>query len=101
MLPSVPSRYDEFGLSVDVCKGPCCMGGDAAKSKNCQTLLKEFLELPNEVGQWDTEDPADLAQFEQVQPTCSGLVVADKCLRLAECVRHIDLSKASLHPELA
>ena len=42
-----------------------------------------------------------LAQLKQVQPACSGLVVADECLRLAECACHINLAKASLDPKLA
>jgi len=63
--------------------------------------MKELLELPDEVDERDAENPADLAQFEQIEPSRSGFVIANKCLWLAECACHVNLAKASLDPELA
>lgn len=43
----------------------------------------------------------DLAQFEQVQPSRSGLVVADESLRFSESACHVHLANPGLHPKLA
>ena len=63
--------------------------------------MDELLELADKFKKGDTKGLADLTQFEQVQPTCSGLVVADECLRFTECACHVNLAKTGLHPELA
>jgi hypothetical protein len=66
-----------------------------------QGLLELLLKSPNKFNECDPENSADLAQFQQVQPPCSRLIVADECLRLAELVGHVRLTETGLPPELA
>ena len=64
-------------------------------------LLKQLLEPSDQFDERNTEDSADLAQLQQVQTTSAGFIVADECLGLSQCLRHIDLAETSISPKLA
>jgi hypothetical protein len=64
-------------------------------------LPKRVFEFPDEFDERNTEDSADLAQLQQVQTTSAGFIVADECLGLSQCLRHIDLAETSISPKLA
>jgi hypothetical protein len=61
---------------------------------------KKFLEFTNEINKGNAKDSADLAEFEQIQPTCTGLIITHECLRFAECSCHVNLAKAGFGSEL-
>lgn len=50
------------------------------------------------VDERNTENSADLMEFEQIEATGARLVVADECLRLAES-DHVNLQQTSVRPE--
>jgi hypothetical protein len=62
---------------------------------------KHLLELPDELQKRNSEDLADLTEFKQIEPTCPGFVVTDECLRFAQRTGQINLTEASVQPELA
>src|SRR5437879_6372068 len=72
-------------------------GGSSDWLQFADVLLEKFLEAPNEADQRHAENSADLPEFEQVQTARSRFIVTDECLRFAQGLRHIDLSKASFY----
>jgi hypothetical protein len=69
--------------------------------RHIQNLSKRLFELPDEVDEGDTQNSADLAEFQEVQTTSAGFIIADEGLGLSQCVRHIDLPETGFGPKLA
>jgi hypothetical protein len=62
---------------------------------------QRLFEAPNELREWDADDLANLAQFEDIQAALSGLVLADERLRLTQSLGHVCLSQAPFRPDLS
>jgi hypothetical protein len=62
----------------------------------CQWLLEQFLKLPHEPHQRNAQRLANLPQFQQVQPSRPGFVVAHESLGLPEPLGHVHLPESSL-----
>jgi len=57
-------------------------------------LIQPMLKAAYKLDKVSTDGVANIFQFEQVQPSCTGFVLADEGLRVPECVRDIGLVKS-------
>jgi len=65
-----------------------------------ESFQRQF-KTPDELGERDAYDLADLTQFKDIQAALSGLILADERLRLTQSLGHVRLSQARFRPNLS